>query len=135
MGILYQQRYDSLYKAYGELTGVPWQLLRAMALVESSQNPNAISKVGAKGLLQFMDATWREWGHGDPYNPEASIEAGAKYIANLIKRFDGDYRMALAAYNGGPTKLARVGYPAMPTETKDYVVKVMRTYGYEGGQT
>lgn len=123
-----KSRYDSLFVAYGDLAGVPSALLKAQALVESALNPRAVSAVGAKGLMQFMDSTWKEWGHGDPFNPEESIAAAAGYMAALLRRFKGEARMALAAYNGGPTKLERVGYESMPSETKDYVIKVMRIY-------
>lgn len=128
MSILFQQRYDSLFLAYGDLYKVDWKLLKAIAEVESSLQPRATTKTtSAKGLMQFVHATWEEWGVGDPFNPEASIEAGAKYLRYLFERFD-ETRLALAAYHGGPTKLARVGYECMPTATKDYVLKVMRHY-------
>jgi soluble lytic murein transglycosylase-like protein len=123
-----KSRYDSLFEAYGNLVDVDWKLLRAQAMIESNLNPRARSKAGAKGLAQFMDDTWAEYGHGDPFNPEESIAAQAAYMSHLLKLYDGDKRLALAAYNGGPTKLKRVGYECMPAETKSYVFKVLRLY-------
>jgi soluble lytic murein transglycosylase-like protein len=125
MSDLWRSRYDSLFKCYGDLYGVRWELLKAQGIAESDLNPYAVSPVGALGLMQFMLPTWVSWGLGDRTNPEASIEAAAKYMQNLIKRF-GDEKLALAAYNGGPTRLARIGYEAMPAESKNYAIKVLK---------
>lgn len=126
---LKRDRYDGLFICYGELAGVDWYLLKAQATVESSLNPSAENpRTHAKGLAQFMPATWMEYGQGDPFNPEQAIAAQAAYMAHLLKMYDGDKRLALAAYNGGPGKLKRVGYECMPVETKDYVIKVMALY-------
>lgn len=102
-----QDRYDSLIQYYSHLHGLDWRLVKRQIEAESSYDPTAISPAGAKGLMQFMDETWKEWGNGDPFNPEESIRAGCRYMAHLygcydeIPEPDERYRFALAAYNAG----------------------------------
>ena len=97
--------------AYSSITrrsmAFDWRLLKRQAIAESSLNPAAVSKVGAMGLMQFLGATWHEWGEGNPFDPEQSIKAGAKYMAWLVDRY-GEIpepterlRFALSAYNWG----------------------------------
>jgi len=104
-----QNRYDSLIEFYAEKYGlgqyVHW--LKNQMLAESSGNPKAVSPKGAKGLFQFMDATWAEWGKDDVFNPEENIKAGCAYMAYLYSKFpeipEGTERLifAAAAYNCG----------------------------------
>lgn len=107
-------RYDSLFQYYAARHGLDWRRIKAQAMAESSMNPRAMSKVGAMGLMQFMGATWNEWGKGDPMDPEASIEAGCRYMAHLYSCFgeipdpEDRYRFALAAYNWGRANVNRV---------------------------
>ena len=100
-------RYDSIFQYYAARYGLDWQRIKRQAIAESSLNPRALSPVGAMGLMQFLGATWHEWGQGDPFNPEASIEAGCRYMQYLygcygeIPDSDERYRFALSAYNWG----------------------------------
>lgn len=102
-----QDRYDSLIQYYAQQNGLDWRRIKRQIEAESSFSPTAVSPVGAKGLMQFMDATWKEWGEGDPFNAEESIKAGCRYMAHLYGCFgeipdpDERYRFALAAYNAG----------------------------------
>ena len=102
-------------------TGVPLSLLVATAYVESHMDPGAESHAGARGLLQLMPATARELRlEGD--DPAMNVLAGARYLAQMIDRF-GSVDLALAAYNAGPTAVARAG--AAPTAaTLQYVKNV-----------
>ena len=126
-------RYDSLLQYYGEDLRLDWKLLKRQMLAESAANPDATSPVGAKGLFQFMDATWAEWSpHASPFNPEASIKAGARYMANLLRSFGNDYRKALAAYNWGyghvkdaVERLGGMWETALPAETASYLKRVL----------
>lgn len=113
-------------------------LVRSVIAAESSGNPTAVSKTGAKGLMQLMPATAKAWGVEDPFDPIQNIEGGKKNLEAELKRF-GDIRLALAAYNLGGTKLAaiikRLGTDdynrishALPEETRKYVPKVMAMY-------
>jgi len=100
-------RYDSLFQYYARQYDLDWQLIKRQAMAESSLDPKAKSPAGAVGLMQFMPATWAEWGEGDPYDPEASIRAGCRYMSHLygcygeIPDAEERYRFALAAYNWG----------------------------------
>lgn len=108
------------------VTGVPAGLLLAVAWKESGFNPKATSKAGARGLMQLMPTTWKAYGEGHIYNAHDSMMAGAKYLAALIDRYKGNVRLALAAYNAGPTAVARAGY-SVPSwkETRAYVPAVI----------
>ena len=108
-----QDRYDGLLKQYGDEYGLEWRLLKRQMLAESGGNPRAVSPRGAKGLMQFMPGAWREWGEGDPFDPAASIKAGAAYMRFLLSKFheipdDRErYKFALAAYNAGRANVNR----------------------------
>lgn len=124
--IISSDRYDSLIQFYAERHGVDWRLLKAQIHAESAFNPMAMSPVGAKGLAQFMDSTWHEYGEGSSFDPEQSIKAQARYMAWLIERCDGELRNALAAYNFGIGRV-KAGKP-WPPETQKYVDKIMYEY-------
>jgi len=111
--------------------GVPAGLVSAMMQAESAGNPNAVSPAGAQGLMQIMPATGGDLGLRDPFNPEQNIRAGAKYLGQLLQRYDGNTGLAVAAYNMGPGALDAylAGKRNMPGETQAYVQKVMRHYG------
>lgn len=99
-------------------------LVKAVIMAESSFNPNAVSRVGAQGLMQLMPRTARYLGVEDSFNPDHNIQGGVKYIKRLLDRFDGDVRLALAAYNAGSQNVRKYrGIPPYP-ETKNYVKKV-----------
>lgn len=98
---------------------------------ESNFNPKAVSEAGAKGLMQFMPISWKAYGRGNIFDPRRNIEAGARYMKDLLKQFRGDREKALAAYNLGPTKLRRYikKYPKnwkskLPRETRTYIARI-----------
>jgi soluble lytic murein transglycosylase-like protein len=103
--------------------GVPANLFLALIHAESSFNPNARSHVGAIGLTQLMPATARELGV-DPRDPIQNMIGGARYLKQQYRRF-GSWQLALAAYNAGPTRVARLGRIPNITETKNYVTKII----------
>lgn len=101
---------------------------------ESKCNPCARSKKGALGLMQIMPLTAKEMGVAHSFNLEENIHAGTFYFGKLLNRFNGDMALALAAYNAGPTLVARLGrVPANP-ETQDYVPNVMANIGHPPNQ-
>ena len=107
--------------------GVDAFLLASMVEAESSFNPEALSHRGAQGLLQVMPETAQDMGLTDATDPLQNLDAGARYIRKMLRRFD-DVSLALAAYNAGPRKVER--YQGIPPyrETLGYVNRVLRLY-------
>lgn len=114
---------------------LPMGLLRSVAKVESSGNPFAISPKGAKGLFQFMPDTAKEMGlkGTDAYNPVKSAEAAAKYLGWLLKLNEGNLEKTLASYNWGIGNVKRHGMLLMPSQTRDYIPRVMGNMPTAGG--
>jgi soluble lytic murein transglycosylase-like protein len=106
-------------------------LIHAVITAESNYNPNAVSNKGAQGLMQLMPDTARRYGvkPKEIKVPEKNIMAGAQYLADLIRMFDGDLRLALAGYNAGENVVVRYGHKVPPyAETQAYVPRVLRVY-------
>ena len=103
-------------------------LVKAIILAESEYNPHAISRKGAKGLMQLMPGTARVLGVEDIFDPEHNIKGGVRHIKGLLKMFEGDVRLAIAAYNAGSIRVRR--YKGIPPfkATIRYVRNVSRYY-------
>jgi len=100
--------YASAFGKASRETGLPVSLLAAVAWEESRMNPRAVSGSGARGLLQLMPGTAKALPiRAD--NPRANIRAGARYLGQLLTRFNGNLELALAAYNAGPTVVEKLG--------------------------
>ena len=108
--------------------GVEPGLIKAVISVEGeSRFPNALSPVGAQGLMQLMPATATELGVRNPLDPAENVMAGTRYLRQLLDRYWGNIKLALAAYNWGLGNLEKRP-EAMPTETKNYILKVENLY-------
>ena len=102
------------------------ELVAAIIEVESQFNPKAVSRRGAKGLMQLMPATAEVLGVRDPFDPRDNIQGGVKHLRWLLDRFDHDLPVVIAAYNAGEgAVLSNRGIPPYP-ETREYVRRVMR---------
>ncbi len=112
----------------GEEFGVDPLLVEAIISAESSFRVEAVSTAGAQGLMQLMPGTAKDMGVEDPFDPEQNIRGGTRYLALMLKEFDGDLTKALAAYNAGPHKVKI--YKGIPPykETQRYVPKVLKRY-------
>ena len=105
-----------------------WQidpaLVRAVIHAESAFNPEAISRAGAQGLMQLMPATAGDYGVTDAFDVHQNIEAGTRHLAELLTRYQGDVRLATAAYNAGAGAVERHGGIPPFAETRVYVERV-----------
>ncbi|HYC41745.1 MAG TPA: lytic transglycosylase domain-containing protein [Noviherbaspirillum sp.] len=109
--------------------GVNAALLKAIIEVESGFNANALSPKGAVGLMQVMPATAARYGRFDLYSPEQNVDVGARYLRDLLAMFDGNVRLAVAAYNAGENAVKRYGHRVPPyQETIKYVPMVLERY-------
>ncbi|PHS23929.1 MAG: lytic transglycosylase [Methylophaga sp.] len=99
-------------------------LVRAIIHAESAFNPQALSRVGAQGLMQLMPATAKELGVSNSLDPQQNIAGGAKYIAQLLQQFKGNIKLATAAYNAGPGAVKRHNGVPPYEETQVYVKRV-----------
>ncbi len=113
----------------GEREGVDPRLIHAVIWQESKYDSHALSHAGAEGLMQLMPATARRFGCKDPDDMAANVAAGTKYLGWLLKRFDGDVKLALAGYNAGEGTVDK--YKGVPpyNETQNYVQKISSSYG------
>jgi soluble lytic murein transglycosylase-like protein len=109
-------------------------LIKAIVMVESSYNSRAVSKSGARGLMQLMPSTAEALGVEDIFNPEHNIIGGVRYFKQLLNRYNGNIKLALAAYNAGSGKVEK--YNGIPPykATHTYIAKVIKYYQYYKGE-
>ncbi|WP_028549247.1 lytic transglycosylase domain-containing protein [Paenibacillus sp. UNC451MF] len=126
---------ESLIENASRQHGVQTSLVKAVIDKESSFNSQAVSRSGAKGLMQLMDNTSRGLGVTNPFDPAQNIQGGTQYLSSLLKKYNGNRGVALAAYNAGPGRIDRLGITndqelkskmhLLPSETQAYVGKVL----------
>jgi soluble lytic murein transglycosylase-like protein len=122
-------QYDGLIRVASKDATIQPALVRAVIVVESGFNPHAVSKKGAVGLMQLLPATARRYGVRNIFDPEQNVRAGARYLSDLLARFDSNLELALAAYNAGEQAVERYGRRVPPfRETLSYVPSVIQVY-------
>jgi hypothetical protein len=113
----------------GEREGVDPRFIHAVIQQESNYDPKALSPAGARGLMQLMPGTAKRFDCNDTKDEACNVEAGTKYLAWLLKRFNGDVKLVLAGYNAGEGAVDKYqGVPPYP-ETQNYVNKIVANYG------
>ncbi len=128
------EKYEPLVKNIARKYGVSDALVKSIIVAESSAKHDAVSRANAKGLMQLMDVTAKELGVNNPFDPIENIEGGTKYIAGLLKDFDGEIDTALAAYNAGPANVKKFGGVPPFEETQNYVKRVKAYLKYFEGE-
>jgi hypothetical protein len=120
-------RFPELIAAAAKKYGLDPQLLSAVAAAESNFDPRAISRKNAQGVMQLLPQTSARLEVLDPFDPAQSIDAGARYLKELLDRFNGNVKYALAAYNAGPERVMQYGGVPPYRETQDYVTKITKS--------
>jgi soluble lytic murein transglycosylase-like protein len=108
--------------------GVDSDFIRSVIKQESAGNANAVSRTGARGLMQLMPGTALQLGVSDSFSPEQNVHGGTHYLRELLERYNGDAIKALAAYNAGPGAVDRFHGVPPYRETRQYVERVVRDY-------
>jgi soluble lytic murein transglycosylase-like protein len=123
-----QTQFDSLIEEFSKKHNVDFALVKAMIKVESGFNPLAVSRKGAKGLMQLMPATAQRMNVENVFNPRENIDGGVRYFRYLLSLFNNDLRLSLAAYNAGENIVSELRSIPPYRETVDYVRKVLNYY-------
>jgi soluble lytic murein transglycosylase-like protein len=123
------RRYSPIIESVSRTHGVDVALVHAVISAESGYNAAALSRAGARGLMQLMPDTARRYGVHNVMDPTENIVAGVKYLRDLISMFNGNLELAVAAYNAGENAVVRYGNRIPPyAETVNYVPKVLGFY-------
>ena len=122
------RKYDPLIQEFSGKYGVDSALVKAIMRAESGFNSYAVSRKGAKGLMQLMPQTAEQWSVIDIFDPRQNIEGGVKHLKHLLETFENNLDLSIAAYNAGKEAVIR-NYSIPPfNETQNYVRKVLRFY-------
>jgi soluble lytic murein transglycosylase-like protein len=130
------EKFATLIEVAARINRVEPSLVRAVIVAESGCDPNAISRRGARGLMQLMPSTARQYGVRDVLDPEQNIQGGTRYLRDLLDRYQNDLERVLAAYNAGPAAVDQHAGTIPPfRETLEYVPRVLRIYHNLSGRT
>ena len=122
-------KYDQIIKRAAEKFKIDSALIKAIIKAESNFNHQAISRVGAQGLMQLMPATASALQVEDAFHPENNIEGGVRYLRYLLNNYRGNLTLTLAAYNAGERTVAKYNNNVPPfRETKNYIKRVLNYY-------
>lgn len=128
----FKRLYNPIIQQVAAKHGVDPELVHAIIRAESDYDNFAISEKGAMGLMQLMPETATQYGVGNVFNAVQNIEGGTKYLRDLIKLYNGQTKLVLAAYNAGQEAVRKWGKRIPPyQETRDYISRVMAVYPRE----
>jgi Rod binding domain-containing protein len=118
-------KYEDIIQQASDTYGVDKNIIKSVILAESSAKENAVSTANAKGLMQIIDSTAKYLGINNVWDPKENIMGGAKYLSELLRKYNGNLKFALAGYNAGPGNVDK--YNGIPpfTETQTYVKRVI----------
>ncbi len=123
-----RHRYMPMINAAAAEHGVDAGFIACVIEAESGFNPGAVSRAGARGLMQLMPSTAMQYRVDDPFDPASNILGGTRHLKSLLKKYHGNMKLALAAYNAGEEAVAK--YDGIPPfrETREYVAKILQSY-------
>ena len=128
-GLARKAGYDQVVDEVSRTYGLESALLHAVISVESRYNPKAVSSKGAAGLMQLMPQTAKRYGVADAFDPRQNLDGGARYLRDLLRLFNNNISLALAAYNAGEHAVMKHGNRIPPyRETLNYVPRVLDFY-------
>ncbi len=121
-----ERKYDHIIRMLCRENQIDFSLVKAVIKAESAFNPRAVSKKGAQGLMQLMPNTARELRVVDPFDPYDNLQGGVRYLRRMLDTFNGNIKLALAAYNAGPGAVQSSNTVPPYPETRMYVKRVMK---------
>ena len=126
---------DAVISAVATRYGISEDLIAAVIEAESEFNPRAVSRTGARGLMQLMPETAAMLGVSDPFDPRENIEGGVRHLCSLMDRFNGNLPLVLAAYNAGERAVISHGGIPPYRETRQYVNRILRRLARDEAKT
>jgi len=124
------ENFDNYIDEASKKYGIDKNIIKSVILTESAANPKAKSKANAKGLMQLIDSTALDMGVKNSYDPKQNILGGTKYLAKMLRQYDGDLKLSLAAYNAGPQNVEKHNGVPPYDETKNYIARVIGYFNY-----
>ena len=119
-------KYDNIINELCKKYGVETSFIKAMVKTESNFDPYAVSRKGATGLMQLMPEKANDLSVKDSFDPKQNLDGGIRHVSYLLKKYEGDVKLALAAYNAGENAVEKNNGVPPFAETKNYIIKVLR---------